>query len=91
MARAGSVSGSVTTGYRAKCEHCGNGVEVVIVPRDGQAFTVPRSAMDQLVRLASRLDQMQAKMIYIQRTRASEVNEREAPDPSSATDGHSTE
>jgi hypothetical protein len=70
VARVGSVSESVTTGYRASCEHCGDGVEVVVVPKDGEAFVVPRSAMDQLVHLASRLDRMNAKMIYIQRKRA---------------------
>lgn len=86
VGRAGSVSGTVSTGYRASCEHCGNGVEVVVVPQEGKSFVVPRSAMDQLVRLASRLDRMQAKMIYIQRTRAGKAPDEDVPgNPSEPT------
>jgi hypothetical protein len=87
MGRAGILSESVATGYKAACEHCGNGVEVVVVPQEGKEFIVPRSALDQLVRLASRLDRMQAKMIYIQRTKTEQnegsLNSREGPDHSS--------
>ncbi len=62
----GTVSGDTTAGYETVCEHCGTGVEVIIAPKEGESYVVPRSVVDQLMRIAGRLDQMGVRIIQIQ-------------------------
>ena len=66
--RSGDVSKDVATGYGVTCDHCGKGMEVIVVPKEGQTFAVPRKIIDQLLRVAQRLDNMNVKMIQLQRT-----------------------
>ena len=65
MKRAAIETGSEARGYRRQCEHCGRGLEVVIVPVEGKTFAVPQRLLDQLFRLTDPIEQMNVKMIQI--------------------------
>ena len=60
------VTGSRPTGWRSKCEHCGKGFQVSIVPKDGETFAVPRRVLNWFGRMAEQLDEMGVKMVYLE-------------------------
>lgn len=62
-----TIRGDRTTGFRFLCEHCGKGVEIDIVPKPGQSFTMPKNVLDQLKRIANRMDRMEVERIQLSR------------------------
>jgi hypothetical protein len=81
MQRAAIETGSEARGYRRRCEHCGRGLEVIIVPVEGKSFTFPQRLLDQLFRITDRIEQMNVKMIQISRIG------RKASEPQSVVPG----
>ena len=78
----GSLVSARTTAHVARCDHCGRGYEVVIQPKDGKTFDVPRSVLDRLARVADRLDDMGVKVVQLRSLRGTsrdgEVNPQDA-------------
>lgn len=73
------VSGAVTTGFTAGCEHCGKGYKVVVVPKEGQTFMVPRRVLNWFGRMAEQLDEMGVKMVQLEPVRKAPTEAKVEP------------
>ena len=62
-----TTRGDRTTGFRFLCERCGKGVEIDIVPKPGQSLAMPKNVLDQLERIANRMDRMEVERIRLSR------------------------